>query len=85
MGSRQHIATDHVCILSALILMNWKNFLYVLARTRQNCLDFFNIRFKLKLDGHGNGGTLINGYEGTHYELSIQATIIHDIPVACIN
>ena len=26
----------------------------------------------LKSDGHGNGGTLINGNGGTHYDLSIK-------------
>ena len=31
----------------------------------------------LKSDGHGNGGTLINGNGGTHYHLSIQEIIIH--------
>ena len=41
----------------------------------------------LKSDGHGIGGTLLNGNGGTHYHLStdIQATIIHYIPVVCIN
>ena len=36
----------------------------------------------LKSDGHGNGGTLINGNGGTHYHLSIQEIIIHHISVA---
>ena len=36
-------------------------------------------------DGHGNGVTLINGNGGTLYRLSIQATIIHHVPVVCIN
>ena len=36
------------------------------------------MRRGLKSDGHGNGGTLINGNGGTHYEsiVYIQATIV---------
>ena len=41
--------------------------------------------YGLKSDGHGNGGTLINGNGGTHYHLFIQAIIIHHIPVVYIN
>ena len=39
----------------------------------------------LKSDGHGNGGTLINGNGGTHYHLSIQEIIIPHISVVYIN
>ena len=33
------------------------------------CCSIF-LRLGLKSDGHGNGGALINGNGGTHYDLS---------------
>ena len=35
-------------VLSALILKNWKDFLYVWTRTRQNCLHSCKIRSPFK-------------------------------------
>ena len=40
----------------------------------------------LNSDGHGNGGTLINGNGGTHYDLSkFRQPSYIIMPVVCIN
>ena len=49
--------------------------------------DYYSIVIGLKSDGHGNGGTLINGNGGTHYRLSIHCKqpLFIIIPVVYIN
>ena len=67
--------------LFALINIFWQQWNTFLVVSKV----FFNFLKDLKSDGHGNGGTLINGNGGTHYHLSIQEIIIHHISVVYIN